>query len=113
MAEIIFDTKYSLNGIENWEIIEGRYALKKETINNKNFTLFTRIIKSIQPDTEDIIFPLNESIELFYNVRLIKTIKSDNGDIAQLRFSPKYDKFSTFKSDVFINKSNYSVPTHI
>jgi len=109
LAEIIFDTRYSLNGIENWEIIEGRYALKKETINNKNFTLFTRIIKSVQPDTYDLIFPLNLTMESFYDIRLVKTIKSENGDIALLRFSPKDDNYSIFKSDVYINKSNYDV----
>ncbi len=109
LAEIIFDTRYSLNGVENWEIIEGRYALKKETINNKNFTLFTRIIKSLQPDTEDLIFPLSQSIESFYNVILIKTIKSENGDIAQLRFSPKGNQYPIFKSDVYIHKKNHDV----
>ena len=109
LSEIIFDTKYSLNGIEDWDIIEGRYALKKENVNNKNFTLFTQILKSLQPNTKDIIFPLSNKIETYYNVSYIETTKSKNGDVALLRFKPLNNGFSAFKADVYINKINYNV----
>lgn len=41
-SEIFFDLSYNNNGILDWEIEQGRYALKNESINNRNFTLFQK-----------------------------------------------------------------------
>ena len=41
LYEMFYDTRYSLNGVEEWAIQEGRYALKLSSadsfIYNKNF----------------------------------------------------------------------------
>ena len=70
-SEIIYDTEFTVDGIDDWEILEGRYALKREKINNSNFTLLSRILKSIQPDTDDIIFPLSYNVKDNYEVKII------------------------------------------
>lgn len=109
LAEIIFDTRFSVDGIEDWDIIEGRYALKKHTVNNKNYTLFSKIIRSIQPDTEDLIFPLNSNFEFLYDVYLIEKIKSNSKEIAVLKFKPKPNQIPIFTSDVYVNTLTNSV----
>ncbi len=103
LSEIIFDCKYSTSGVEDWDIIEGRYALKKEAVNNKNYTLFSKIIKSNQPNTDDIIFLLHPQFEYFYNVRLVEKIKSKKGEIAVIKFSPKVKGIPIFKGEVYID----------
>lgn len=102
-SEIIFNCKYSTDGIDEWSIIEGRYALKKEAVNNKNFTLFTKILKSNQPNTNDLIFLFNPNFEYHYNVRVVKKIKSKKGDVAVVKFMPKSNDIPIFKGEAFID----------
>lgn len=123
--EIFFDLHYNINGIKQWNIIQGRYALKRNSINNKNFTLFSRILKSTQPKTNDIVFPLNPDAENYYKVDLVRTFILDSTKIAVIKFTPIKGKkiapyavkpFSTsskelpiFEGEAYINTSNYDV----
>lgn len=108
-AEIIFDIKYNNIGIKDWDVLEGRYALKKEGINNRNYTLFSKILKSIQPNTDDLIFPLSYNIESFYTVKVIDEIKNKNSKIAVLYFKPKNNKAAVFEGEVYIDTKTNNV----
>ena len=109
-SEIIYDTEFSTDGIDDWQILEGRYALKREKINNSNFTLLSRILKAIQPDTDDIIFPLSYDVKAYYDVRIIDMLSSDGDDIAVLRFKP-LPNISTpaFEGEAYINTKTLDV----
>ncbi len=105
-SEIIFDIRYDLNGINNWGILEGRYALKEASINNKNFTRLSQILKSFQPDTDDLIFPLHKKLEEFYDVRIVDVFKDKNDRITVLSFKPyKYIKTPIFIGEAYINST--------
>ena len=67
-SEIIYDINYSTEGIHEWDILEGRYAIKGGTVNNRNYTLLSRILKSFQQNSDDLIFPFRDNIDHFYNV---------------------------------------------
>lgn len=103
-SEIIFDIKYDLKGINNWSILEGRYALKEASINNKNFSRFSQLLKSFQPDTDDIIFPLHNKLEDYYDVRIVDAFKDNNTTITVLSFKPyKHVKTPIFIGEAYIN----------
>ena len=103
-SEIIYDIRYNGSGIEDWNILEGRYALKENSIMNKNYTLLSRLMKSIQPETDDIIFPLNEKLEETYDIRIIERIQSDDGLIVVLKLRPfDFVKTPIFKGEVTMN----------
>lgn len=109
-SEIIFDVRYDLNGINNWKILEGRYALKEASINNKNFTRFSQLLKAFQPDTDDIIFPLHKKLEDFYDVSVSKFYIEKNYRIAVLTFKPqKYVKTPIFSGEAYINTKTNDV----
>jgi len=109
-SEIIYDTEFTIDGIDDWEILEGRYALKREKINNSNFTLLSRILKSIQPDTDDIIFPLSYDVKDYYDVKIIDMMSSDNEDIAVLWFKPLPEvKTPAFEGEAYINTKTFEV----
>lgn len=111
LSEIIYDVRFNNNGIKNWEIIEGRYALKDRSINNKNYTYFSKIIKLLQPYTEDLIFPLNENLEILYNIKVIDAYKSKEGKIIVLYFKAKKDfkKLPIIDAEVYINEKTLEV----
>jgi len=109
-SEIIYDAIYTSEGIENWEILEGRYALKQEMVNNSNFTLLSRILKSIQPDTDDLIFPLRFNVRYFYDIKIIDMLSSADGDIATLWFKPLENVIAPIlDTEVVINTKTYDV----
>ena len=110
LVEIIYDIRYSNSGIEDWDILQGRYALKEESVNNKNYTLLSRLFRSIQPDTDDLIFPLHSELETFYNVRIINKIQSEGGEIAVLWFKPlKNISIPIFEGEVYIDTKTFDV----
>ncbi|AXT18682.1 hypothetical protein D7030_06395 [Flavobacteriaceae bacterium AU392] len=110
LSEIIYDIRYSDSGIEDWDILEGRYALKPETVNNKNYTLFSRLLKAIQPNTKDLIFPLHRELERFYDIKIINTFNSGQDEIAVLWFKPlKNITTPIFEGEVSINTKTYDV----
>ncbi|WP_347924836.1 carboxypeptidase-like regulatory domain-containing protein [Pontimicrobium sp. SW4] len=109
-SEIIYDTEYTVDGINDWEILEGRYALKREKINNSNFTLLSRILKAIQPDTDDIIFPLSYEVKEYYDVKIVDMLSSGDEDIAVLEFKPLPEvKTPAFEGEAYINTKTYEV----
>ena len=109
-SEIIYDTEYTVDGINDWEILEGRYALKREKINNSNFTLLSRILKAIQPDTDDIIFPLSYEVKEYYDVKIMDMLSSGDEDIAVLKFKPLPEvKTPAFEGEAYINTKTYEV----
>lgn len=106
-SEIIYDIRYSTEGIKDWDILEGRYALKGGAVNNRNYTLFSRILKSFQPNSEDLIFPLRDNIEDYYKVKIIQHIDSEDGKIAVLSFEPyKRIKTPILEAEIYINTKN-------
>ena len=95
-SEIIYDINYSSEGIHEWDILEGRYAIKGGTVNNRNYTLLSRILKSFQQNSEDLIFPFRDNIDHFYNVKVIEKTTTKEGTIVLLDFKP----FAKIKSPI-------------
>lgn len=104
-SEIIYDVRYNVSGVIDWNILEGRYALKEEYINNKNFSRLSYTLKSIQPDTKDAFFPLRENLESFYDVRVKEIFQKGDTKIAILKFTPKELEISTplFSGEAYID----------
>ncbi|ASV30142.1 carboxypeptidase-like regulatory domain-containing protein [Maribacter cobaltidurans] len=109
-SEIFYDIRYNNTGIHDWNISEGRYALNKDAVHNKNYTSFSRILKPLQPNTKDLIFPLHPNFELYYDPRVISVIQSDSSEIAVVHFRPKNDvKTPIFDGEVYIDTKTYDI----
>jgi len=109
-SEIFYDIRYNNVGIKDWNISEGRYALKEESVHNRNYTSFSRILKPLQPNTDDLIFPLHPNFEVYYNPRVINMIQSGNSKIAVVHFRPLKDlKTPTFDGEVYIDTKTYDI----
>ncbi|MBL4642901.1 MAG: carboxypeptidase-like regulatory domain-containing protein, partial [Flavobacteriaceae bacterium] len=109
-SEIIYDVRYSTEGIKDWDILEGRYALKKGLVNNRNYTMLSRILKTFQPNSEDLIFPLNHNIERFYKVKIIDKITSKDAKIAVLSFDPfRFIKSPILEAEAYIDMQTYEL----
>ncbi|MCM4172202.1 hypothetical protein DHD32_11980 [Arenibacter sp. TNZ] len=109
-SEIIYDIRYNSRGIEDWDIIEGRYALKPGGLHNRNYTLLTRLISPFQPNTEEVIFPMHPALEVFYDIHIVEYIESSSDKIAVLKFKPKKTiKTPTFEAEVYINLKTYDI----
>nr|WP_321415267.1 carboxypeptidase-like regulatory domain-containing protein [uncultured Allomuricauda sp.] len=109
-SEIFYDIRYNKTGILDWNISEGRYALNKDAVNNKNYTSFSRILKPLQPNTKDLIFPLHPNFELYYDPRVISVIQSDSSEIAVVHFRPKKDvKTPIFDGEAYIDTKTYDI----
>jgi len=115
LYEIFFDTRYSRRGIRDWAIQEGRYALKKSRnsqayIYNKNFTLICRILSMIQPNSKDIIHPVNKKAELYYNFELKNLINVEGRKIGVISFKPKRNvKGPTIEGELYLDIENYDL----
>ena len=109
-SEIFYDIRYSTNGIEDWNIAEGRYALTDNAVYNRNYTLFSRILKPSQPNTEDLILPSHPSFELFYRLNTIEIVQSANSKIAVVQFKPlKTVKTPAFEGAVYIDMKTFDI----
>ena len=109
-SEIIYDIRYNAIGIEDWDIIEGRYALQPGGLHNRNYTLLTRLISPFQPNTEEVIFPMHPALEVFYDIYLMEYIQSSNDKIAVLKLRPiKTNKTPTFEAELYINVKTYEI----
>ncbi|MEM1258331.1 MAG: carboxypeptidase-like regulatory domain-containing protein [Bacteroidota bacterium] len=109
-SEIIYDIRYTSEGIVDWDILEGRYALKEKAVYNKNYTLLSRLLKPLQPNTEDIIFPFHPNMMEFYNISMLGRIDSGNDKIAILWFKPKDHVYKPiFEGEVFVNVRNHQL----
>lgn len=109
-SEIFYDIRYNNVGIKDWNISEGRYALKEESVHNRNYTSFSRILKPLQPNTTELIFPLHPSVEAYYNPRIISMIQSGNNKIAVVHFKPlKNLKTPAFEAEVYIDTKTFDI----
>ncbi len=110
-SEIIYDVRYDASGVLDWSILEGRYALKEEYINNKNFSRLSYTLKSIQPNTDDAIFPLREDLELYYNVNVKDVYENGPQNITVLAFTPKASSSNKpiFSGEVYVNTKTNDV----
>jgi TonB-dependent SusC/RagA subfamily outer membrane receptor len=109
-SEIIYDIKYSTEGISDWDILEGRYALKGGTVNNRNYTLLSRVLKSFQQNSEDLIFPFRKEVDRFYTVKTLEKFTSSNQNIAIISFKPKTWVTSPILSaEAYIDTDNFDL----
>ena len=109
-SEIFYDIKYGTNGIQDWNIIEGRYALQNKVVYNRNYTLFSRILKPTQPNTKELILPSHSSFEIFYDIKVQDIIKSEDSKIAVLFFKPKKSvKTPAFEGEVYIDMNTHDI----
>ncbi|MDZ7605653.1 MAG: carboxypeptidase-like regulatory domain-containing protein [Cyclobacteriaceae bacterium] len=90
LYEVFYDTKYSNNGVEDWAIQEGRYALKLSTIDsfiyNKNFTMLVRLLTVIQPKTDDLVMPVSELVDEQYFLKTEDVTSVNNRRLARISF---------------------------
>jgi TonB-dependent SusC/RagA subfamily outer membrane receptor len=96
LYEIFYDTRYSSQGIMDWDIQEGRYAMKtgseaKEYVFNKNFTLLSRLITMFQPETDEFVMPVNERVRELYYLNISELLDVEGRKIAVVNFTPKED----------------------
>ncbi len=109
-SEIFYDIRYTSNGIADWNIIEGRYALKDDAVHNRNYTLLTRLLQPLQPNTEELIFPLHPAFEVYYDVAVNQIIQTDRSRIAVVHFKPLGTiKTPIFEGDVYIDTKNHRI----
>ncbi|MFY0653350.1 MAG: carboxypeptidase-like regulatory domain-containing protein [Cyclobacteriaceae bacterium] len=110
LYEIFYDTKFSNIGIEDWEVQEGRYAMAASALANKNFTLLSRILTTIQPNTNDFILPINPMMEEYFDFNVLEVKKMDTREVAVINFIPtKKAKSPAFEGEVYIDINNYDI----
>ena len=109
-SEIIYDIRYNAKGIEDWDILEGRYALRKGGVHNRNYTLLSRLLTPVQPATDDIIFPLHPGQEAYYEIKIINNIISNDHRIAVVWFKPRpSSRTPIFEGEVYIDTKTYDI----
>ena len=115
LYEIFYDTRYSNQGIVDWDIQEGRYALKTDSISseyvfNKNFTLLTRLITMFQPETEKFIMPVNEHVKELYDLKITELIDIDGRNVATVSFTPKEELYiPAMSGKILIDIDSYDI----
>ncbi len=114
LYEIFYDTRYSNNGVEDWAIQEGRYALKLSTadsfIYNKNFTLMIRLLTIVQPETEDLIMPVSDKVREQFYLITDQIMAVNERRVAQIRFEKKETiTFPAMKGEIWIDADSYEV----
>ena len=109
-SEIFYDVRYTSGGIKDWGILEGRYALREGAVNNKNYTLLSRLFAPLQPETDDLYFPLSADLEEHHELRVVSTLNSDAGKIVVIWFKP-LNRFpgNTLEGEVYINADTYDI----
>lgn len=90
LYEIFYDTKFSLNGVDDWAVQEGRYALKLSTVDsfiyNKNFTLMVRLLTIVQPNTDDLVMPVSDRVRDDYHLSIDRIMSVNNRKVARILF---------------------------
>lgn len=114
LYEIFYDTKYSLNGVDDWAIQEGRYALKLSSadsfIYNKNFTLMVRLLTIVQPKTDDLIMPISLKVREQYYLSTDRILSVNNRKVAQIGFRKKEElDIPAMEGELFIDVDSYNV----
>lgn len=117
LYEIFYDTKFNANGITDWALQQGRYALQennegKGLVFNKNFTLIDRVFPTIDPGIDLFFSPISPRVEDFYLLRTEKIIQQDGKEIAVVNFSPKKEMVGTIPSmegQVYIDMASFDI----
>ncbi|WP_273568736.1 TonB-dependent receptor [Maribacter halichondriae] len=109
-SEIFYDIRYGTDGIKDWSILEGRYALKESAVFNRNYTILSRLLTPLQPDTDELIFLLRDDFEIFFNLSIIDFIQSGENKIAIINFKPlQANATPTFEGEVFIDTESHDI----
>ena len=115
LYEIFYDTRYSSQGILEWDIQEGRYAMKSEKavedyVFNKNFTLLSRLVTMFQPETDKFIMPVNEKVRDLYNLYISELLDVEGKKVAVVNFAPKEEIYTPAMSGrLFIDIDSYDI----
>ncbi len=118
LYEIFFDTRFNADGINDWAVEQGRYALLERTMGerfvfNKNFTLINRIFPTIQPDIDDYITPLRPDGHLFYDINMTSSfIKDDGREVAVVAFEPRPEAVGNtpaMTGELYVDLKTYDV----
>jgi carboxypeptidase-like protein/TonB-dependent receptor-like protein len=109
-SEIIYDIHYTSREPWDWEILEGRYALRPGGAHNINYTLLSRLLTPLQPAVHDIIFPMHDDFASFYDIRIVEHILSGDDKIAVLWFKPKKGlRRKIFNAEVYVNTTSHDI----
>ena len=74
-----------------------------------NFYYFSTI-PVIQEKINDVVFPINEKFETYYNCSINQIIEhKESGDIAIIAFTPKLHEKPIFEGEVYVNLQNFKV----
>ncbi len=117
LYEIFYDTKFSANGISDWALQQGRYALQENNagrglVFNKNFTLLDRVFPTLDPAIDMFHTPISGRVEDFYHLKTEKIIQQEAQEIVVIRFSPKLDivgKTPTMEGEVYIDMKTFDI----
>lgn len=115
LYEIFYDTRFSSQGIVDWAIQEGRYAMKTgfsnvDNVYNKNFTLLTRLITTYQPETDKFVMPVNENVRELYDVNIKGLTKIQGRKVAVIRFTPKEEIYvPAMEGELYIDIDSYEI----
>ncbi|MFC2124421.1 carboxypeptidase-like regulatory domain-containing protein [Bacteroidota bacterium] len=115
LYEIFYDTRFSSQGVTDWAIQEGRYAMKKgphvaEYVFNKNFTLLFRLLNMYQPETDKYVMPVNPDVGEWYNLE-VKELRNINGrKVLTIGFYPKEEIYRpAMIGDIMIDIDNADI----
>ncbi len=114
LYEIFYDTRFNLNGVDDWAIQEGRYALKLSTadsfIYNKNFTLMVRLLSIIQPKTDDLIMPVIREVRDQYDLRVNRMMSVNGRKVAEVQFDKIEDvTLPAMEGSLYIDVDTFEV----
>ena len=119
LYEIFFDARFNADGINDWAIEQGRYALLEKTMGerfvfNKNFTLINRIFPTIHPNTYHYHSPVRSDALFFYDVEMTSSfVQADDREIAVMSFVPKpaiaKEKTPCMSGELYIDLKTYDI----
>jgi len=115
LYEIFYDTRFSSQGIADWAIQEGRYAMKTgydaiDYVYNKNFTLLTRLVTMFQPQTDKFVMPVNENVRELFDVKIKGLTDIQERKVAVIEFEPKEEIFvPAMEGTLYIDINTYEI----
>ncbi len=115
LYEIFYDAKFSRQGLLEWEVQEGRYAINLHKVSrnqlvNRNFTLLSRLLTTVLPPTDDVIMPIHPELTERYSYEIKEVRKLDNREVAILEFIPlRYLEAPAFEGEVYVDINSYDV----
>lgn len=114
LYEIFYDTKFNSNGVEDWAIQEGRYALKLSSVDsfiyNKNFTLMVRLLTIVQPKTQDLVMPVSLEVREQYLLQTDRIISVNKRKVAVIQFKKKKEvTIPAMEGELWIDVDSHKV----